>query len=330
MDENYNTAHSASYEGVSPARVLSGITNFYDEGIKPKGNVSYSLAIEDRDIKPIGEGAFGPIYDQFKGKPYEAVDFLAKEKSGFAKGVFYRKDIGDIGLIWGDNNKGLAHIQEKHIVTHNDFKSMSEMILVLSDVVNNGDKGEIIVERDKKKVPISKGKYVAFIALSDDGNWALTTYDGSRSVNKKKVNANISIIDQDIAKAEDGTHLLPSINSADKDTTTNPKNQIPEQESFSLNLDDVTIATPEMEAEANFLTLSASTLFLPPPPSIAGYRFRYLKQAPPRVCGQTFGGTWIFVCWHYFSKTSTAKPYWPRATLPEPSTFASPMVADSA
>ena len=43
MDENYNTAHSASYEGVSPARVLSGITSFYDDGIKPKGNVSYSV-----------------------------------------------------------------------------------------------------------------------------------------------------------------------------------------------------------------------------------------------------------------------------------------------
>ena len=36
---------SASYEGVSPARVLSGITNFYDEGIKPKGNVSESYSI---------------------------------------------------------------------------------------------------------------------------------------------------------------------------------------------------------------------------------------------------------------------------------------------
>lgn len=251
MDENYNTAHSASYEGVSPARVLSGITNFYDEGIKPKGNVE-SYSINKEDIVPIGEGEYGYIYDQFKGKPYEAVDFLAKEKSGFAKGVFYRKDIGDIGLIWGDNNKGLAHIQEKHIVTHNDFKSMSEMILVLSDVVNNGDKGEMIVERGKKKVPISKGKYVAFIALSDDGNWVLTTYDGSRSVNKKKVNANISIIDQDIAKAEDGTHLLPSINSADKDTTTNPKNQISEQESYSLSREDSTLpVTPELEAEAN-------------------------------------------------------------------------------
>ena len=44
MDENYNTTHSVSYEGVSPTRALSGITTFYDKGIKPEGNVSYSLA----------------------------------------------------------------------------------------------------------------------------------------------------------------------------------------------------------------------------------------------------------------------------------------------
>ena len=43
MDENYNTTHSVSYEGVSPTRALSGITNFYDNGIKPEGNVSYSI-----------------------------------------------------------------------------------------------------------------------------------------------------------------------------------------------------------------------------------------------------------------------------------------------
>ena len=59
MDENYNTAHSASYEGVSPARVLSGITSFYDEGIKPKGNVSYSV---DRLNKRTVEKGFGGIW----------------------------------------------------------------------------------------------------------------------------------------------------------------------------------------------------------------------------------------------------------------------------
>ena len=47
MDENYNTTHAVSYEGVSPARALSGITNFYDNGIKPKGNESYSISRDE-------------------------------------------------------------------------------------------------------------------------------------------------------------------------------------------------------------------------------------------------------------------------------------------
>ena len=51
MDENYNTTHAVSYEGVSPARALSGITTFYDKGIKPKGNVSYSINREDIDAE---------------------------------------------------------------------------------------------------------------------------------------------------------------------------------------------------------------------------------------------------------------------------------------
>ena len=51
MDENYNTTHSVSYESVTPTRALSGITTFYDNGIKPKGNVSYSINREDIDAE---------------------------------------------------------------------------------------------------------------------------------------------------------------------------------------------------------------------------------------------------------------------------------------
>lgn len=87
MDANYNTAHSASYEGVSPARVLSGITSFYDEGIKPKGNVSYSV---DRYDKRTIEKGFGGIWIADK---QEFVNFaLAVRKSPFEKdgeGVVY-------------------------------------------------------------------------------------------------------------------------------------------------------------------------------------------------------------------------------------------------
>ena len=47
MDENYNTTHAVSYEGVTPTRALSGITTFYDKGIKPKGNESYSISRDE-------------------------------------------------------------------------------------------------------------------------------------------------------------------------------------------------------------------------------------------------------------------------------------------
>lgn len=39
---------------------------------------------ENEEIKPIGKGVFGNIYDQFKGKAKSAINFLMKIKSGEA------------------------------------------------------------------------------------------------------------------------------------------------------------------------------------------------------------------------------------------------------
>lgn len=44
---------------------------------------------ENEEIKPIGKGIFGNIYDQFKGKVKAAFDSLIKHKSGDLLGVFY-------------------------------------------------------------------------------------------------------------------------------------------------------------------------------------------------------------------------------------------------
>ena len=66
--------------------------------------------MDDEEPKPVGSGVFGNIYNQFKGKVKEAFDFLMKHKGGDLLGVFHRKDVGDIDLVWGDENGGLAHI----------------------------------------------------------------------------------------------------------------------------------------------------------------------------------------------------------------------------
>ena len=51
MDENYNTSHSASYDSVNSSRVLSDIERYFDEGIKPSGNVSFEIAEARRKNK---------------------------------------------------------------------------------------------------------------------------------------------------------------------------------------------------------------------------------------------------------------------------------------
>lgn len=63
--------------------------------------------MDDEEPKPVGSGVFGNIYNQFKGKVKEAFDFLMKHKGGDLLGVFHRKDVGDIDLVWGDENGDL-------------------------------------------------------------------------------------------------------------------------------------------------------------------------------------------------------------------------------
>ena len=68
--------------------------------------------MDDEEPKPVGSGVFGNIYNQFKGKVKEAFDFLMKHKGGDLLGVFHRKDVGDIDLVWGDH--GFDKSKPKH------------------------------------------------------------------------------------------------------------------------------------------------------------------------------------------------------------------------
>ncbi|EMO7879714.1 Eco57I restriction-modification methylase domain-containing protein [Campylobacter upsaliensis] len=61
-------------------------------------------------VKPLDE--FGVNFEGFKGK--EAVDKLLSEKRGQVKGAFYKEGLGEIDLVWGDENFGLRHILNKH------------------------------------------------------------------------------------------------------------------------------------------------------------------------------------------------------------------------
>ena len=64
-------------------------------------------------------GDFGIQYTQFYHEPKKAIKHLKKVKGGECIAALYREDIGDVDIVWGENDSknkgfGLKHIIEKH------------------------------------------------------------------------------------------------------------------------------------------------------------------------------------------------------------------------
>ena len=92
----------------------------------------YSL----KDIKPIGVGAFGNIYNQFRGKSKAAIEFLKKLGSGEATAALHHHTIGDISLVWGDKKAGLDKILRKHPEVVDNLQSIIDSMEVVQESGN--------------------------------------------------------------------------------------------------------------------------------------------------------------------------------------------------
>lgn len=170
-----------------PAALKKEVADSYgmvDNLIDGMSSAKFSL----KDIKPVGKNQFGDVYDQFKGKPKEAFDFLLENKDGYLKGVFHRDEIGDIDLAYGSapnpyKGKGLAHIIRKHVETLHDFPSVDDAINTITDVISNGvvKDGSIPNTYD-----IENGDYRVVVAADKNGNWVLTAFDYVNPTKKKK------------------------------------------------------------------------------------------------------------------------------------------------
>lgn len=115
--------------------------------------------------------AWFPKYKQFKDKPKEAIKHLLKVKKGDALKALYRKDIGYIDIVWGENdpktNKGfgLKHIVEKHGDEIKQLGFKVEDFIPITVLFGNykvsdrrknrvelkGEAFKIVIEKDAKK-----------------------------------------------------------------------------------------------------------------------------------------------------------------------------------
>ena len=151
--------------------------------------------MDDEEPKPVGSSVFGNIYNQFKGKVKEAFDFLMKHKGGDLLGMFHRKDVGDIDLVWGDENGGLAHILHKHVGEGKSFANVDEAMSHIQNIIETGkndfeDGDKIVFRKGSELVTVRKnfregGKKIA------DKNWILTAYDKEAADNGNRVTTKV-------------------------------------------------------------------------------------------------------------------------------------------
>lgn len=164
---------------------------------------------EIEDAEPIGTGVFGNIYNQFKGKVKEAFNFLMHHKSGDLLGVFHRDDVGDIDLVWGDENMGLAHILGKHVGEGKDFETPDDAIAMIEHVINSG---RIFQDNENRYTLMLDGVGVG-IRKSFDGekkNWVVTAVDFNRSQEEKGIVTNPTSTSHGVTEPESAAALNDS------------------------------------------------------------------------------------------------------------------------
>ena len=165
---------------------------------------------ETKEPEPVGVGFFGNIYNQFKGKAKDAIDFLLRNKEGEASGALHHRDIGDISVVYGTDSYGLAHIAKKHPEVLNDLQGTIEGMAITSQSDNR-----IVLESPTHRAVISK-----MLGDKFTSDWLLTAYE-----KKNPASASSSDIETEPEGKQNGTATLQNEISANKVSENVVENQ---------------------------------------------------------------------------------------------------------
>lgn len=182
--------------------------------------VKFSL----KDIKPVGVGAFGNIYNQFRGKAKAAIEFLKKLGSGEATAALHHHTIGDISLVWGDKKTGLDKILRKH----------PEVVDNLQSII---DSMEVVQESDNR-IKLESPTHFAVVSKEYKGEpreqWLLTAYEKRESLeNGKSMDTATSSLGGDTALSQ-SKESAAKIDKSSETTKENGEKVDSEGTKFSL------------------------------------------------------------------------------------------------
>ena len=157
------------------ATIISQKGNLINETTKQEDLSSLRAKIErENNIVPIKE--FGTNYAEFYHDGKGAIDKLLTERDGQVAGAFYRKELGDIDLVWGNEQIGLNKILAKHKADFDDFGGVANGLKKIID------DGKLISENGINTIWLKKGDEYFLTGLSKgflgngENNWIVTSY----------------------------------------------------------------------------------------------------------------------------------------------------------
>ena len=206
--------------------------------------VKFSL----KDIKPVGIGAFGNIYNQFRGNAKAAIEFLKKVRGGEAVGALHHKDIGDIDLVWGKEGTG-----------HSDGYGLSKLVKYHPEVLDNLQ--EIlndmrVVSSSKNRVNLESETHKAGVRLTWDGerkSWLLTAFKKETSASDKRTDTAATSLEGDTALSQTEGSAAKIDNSSETAKENGEKFSLKDEkiksvaEKFGVNEDDVAMYANAVE-----------------------------------------------------------------------------------
>ena len=146
-----------------------------DEGQPEDGGPRYSVG---DDGKAIAE--FGPVTEDFRNDPAGAVRHLMAQKTGEA--IVNHPTLGEISLVYGDAEKGLAHIVARR---GEDFLARIPKLFSDGEVyTKEGQKGRVFLGTDKKEATIRldwNGQARAWLVSAYEKYPDLTTAEAPRA-----------------------------------------------------------------------------------------------------------------------------------------------------
>lgn len=201
-----------------------------------------------KDIKPVGIGAFGNIYNQFRGNAKAAIEFLKKVRGGEAVGALHHKDIGDIDLVWGKEGTG-----------HSDGYGLSKLVKYHPEVLDNLQ--EIlndmrVVSSSKNRVNLESENHKAGVRLTWDGerkSWLLTAFKKETSASDKRTDTAATSLEGDTALSQTEGSAAKIDKSSETTKENGEKFSLKDEkiksvaEKFGVNEDDVAMYANAVE-----------------------------------------------------------------------------------